>query len=354
MYNNNFSGHIPDTLRNCHFLTFLDLGSNQLTGSIQSWIGTEMMILETLILSRNSFDESIPTTLCQLKSLRLLDLSENQLKGEIPRCVFPAMATDESVNEKSYMIFHTIKESLSIYLNRKYPFRVRLKRYDVSIQSSFVIEYLRMIDLSSNSLTQGIPVEITKLVHLHSLNLSGNQLVGSIPSNIGELENLEVLDLSRNQLSCGLPTTMVNMVSLEVLDLSYNTLSGKLLPWEEQFATFGNESYVGNPLLCGYPLAQKCQENRNSSLEDTHCRHKEENGNDSNHEDTRKGLSINPFYITMIAGFFTGFWGSILLFASWRHAYFRFLNNMEDRIYVTVIVTYNKLQRKFRTQLPPQ
>lgn len=129
--------------------------------------------------------------------------------------------------------------------------------------------------------------------------------------------------LSMNQLSCGIPTTMVNMYFLEVLDLSYNTLSGKLLPQEEPFEMFDNESYVGNPHLCGAPLSQKCQENRNSSLEDTNCRHNEEHGNGGHREDTRMSLSINPFYISMVVEFFTGFWvfwGSILLSAgrNWK------------------------------------
>uniref|UniRef100_A0A7N2MNB1 Uncharacterized protein n=1 Tax=Quercus lobata TaxID=97700 RepID=A0A7N2MNB1_QUELO len=40
---------------------------------------------------------------------------------------------------------------------------------------------------------------------------------------------------------------------------------------------------------------------------------------------------------------------------SWRHTYFRFLGNMTDKIYVTVVVGVAKLQRKFqRQQTPPE
>ncbi|CAK8578695.1 unnamed protein product [Lathyrus sativus] len=123
-----------------------------------------------------------------------------------------------------------------------------------------------------------------------------------------------------------------------------------------QLDTFSNDSYQANPQLCDIPITKACP--KNSSFEDAHCSHtEEEHKNDNNHGDKRKGIVINPFYITMIAGFFTGFWvfwGSILLFTSWRHAYFRFLSNMEDRIYVTVVVTFNKLHRKLHTQKPPQ
>jgi Leucine-rich repeat (LRR) protein len=348
MSDNNLSGKIPNTLKNCQVLTFLNLGSNHFSGPIPWWIGTDMQILESLLLGRNFFDGNIPKTLCQLKSLQILDLSENQLRGEIPRCVFLAMSTTESVNEKSYMEFLTIKESLLIYLSRtKYR-----RFYSYFLRDGF-LKY-KMIDLSSNYLTQGIPIEMTKLVELQVLNLSMNQLVGSIPYNIGKLQSLESLDLSRNQLSCAIPTSMASLNFLSYLNLSYNTLSGKI-PIGTQMQTFDDSSYEGNPRLCGPPLTKTCP--RNSSFIDPHCDHSDkEHENDSNHEDKGMGMEINPFYISMGIGFSTGFWvfwGSLILIASWRHAYFRFLSNMNDRIYVTVVVAYNKLRRKLHTQQPP-
>jgi len=359
MYNNNLSGRIPETLKNCQVMTLLDLQSNRLRGPIPYWIGTDMQILEVLILGRNSFDGNIPTNLCLLKSLSILDLSDNQLMGPIPRCVFPAMTTKESINEKSYTEFLTIEESLSIYLSRtKHPLILTWKGFSYSIGGGSIVRSLKMIDFSSNFLTQGIPVEIGKLVELRGLNLSSNQLMGSIPSNIVELKNMESLDLSRNQLSCAIPTSMVNISFLSYLNLSYNTLSGKI-PSGNQLDTFCNDSYIGNPHLCGSPLTKVCPEDGNSWFKDTHCSDIEgniEHESDDNHEDKVLGMEINPLYISMAMGFSTGFWvfwGSLILIASWRHAYFRFLSNMNDKIYVTVVVALNKLQRKLHTQQPP-
>ncbi|XP_003629983.2 receptor-like protein EIX2 [Medicago truncatula] len=360
MYNNNLSGGIPETLKNCQVMTLLDLQSNRLRGPIPYWIGTDMQILEALILGRNSFDENIPTNLCLLKSLHILDLSDNQLTGPIPRCVFPAMATEESVNEKSYMEFLTIEESLSIYLSRsKHPLLISWKGADRSFhRGGRMFGYIKIIDLSSNFLKEGIPAEIGKLVELVGLNLSSNQLVGSIPSNIGEMESLEWLDLSSNQLSCAIPTSMVNLCSLGVLNLSYNTLSGNI-PIGIQMETFDESSFQGNPHLCGSPLTKACLEDGNSWFKDKHCSDIEgsiEHESDDNHEDKVLGMEINPLYISMAMGFSTGFWvfwGSLILIASWRHAYFRFLSNLNDKIYVTVVVTLNKLQRKLHTQQPP-
>ncbi|RHN58975.1 putative leucine-rich repeat-containing, plant-type, leucine-rich repeat domain, L [Medicago truncatula] len=355
MYNNNLSGKIPETLKNCQVLTLLNLKSNRLRGPIPYWIGTDIQILMVLILGNNSFDENIPKTLCQLKSLHILDLSENQLTGAIPRCVFLALTTEESINEKSYMEFMTIEESLPIYLSRtKHPLLIPWKGVNVFFnEGRLFFEILKMIDLSSNFLTHEIPVEIGKLVELSALNLSRNQLLGSIPSSIGELESLNVLDLSRNNLSCEIPTSMANIDRLSWLDLSYNALSGKI-PIGNQMQSFDEVFYKGNPHLCGPPLRKACP--RNSSFEDTHCSHSEEHENDGNHGDKVLGMEINPLYISMAMGFSTGFWvfwGSLILIASWRHAYFRFISNMNDKIHVTVVVALNKLRRKFHTQQPP-
>ena len=122
------------------------------------------------------------------------------------------------------MEFITIKESLSIYRSEtKNPLLIPWKaNYMYFFQH--LVRIVKVIDLSSNFLTQGIPVEIAKLVELNSLNLSRNQLMGSIPSNISELKILEIFDLSRNRLSCAIPTSMVSMTFLSYFNLSYNTL----------------------------------------------------------------------------------------------------------------------------------
>jgi hypothetical protein len=126
------------------------------------------------------------------------------------------------------------------------------------------------------------------------------------------------------------------------------------IPIGTQLQLFNASIFGGNPHLCGEPLDKACP--RKSPFKDAHCSHGEEHENDSNDEDKVMGMEINPFYISMGIGFSTGFWvfwGSLILIASWRHAYFRFLSNMNDRIYVTVVVAYNKLRRKLHAQQPP-
>ena len=51
-----------------------------------------------------------------------------------------------------------------------------------------------------------------------------------------------------------------------MLNLSYNHLAGRI-PIGKQFNTFPNDSYCGNPDLCGFPLSKECG-NRNEHDDD--------------------------------------------------------------------------------------
>ncbi|XP_017240163.1 receptor-like protein 9DC3 [Daucus carota subsp. sativus] len=71
------------------------------------------------------------------------------------------------------------------------------------------------------------------------------------------MEALLSLDLSSNQLTGAIPHQLTKLTFLKVLNLSGNNLTGEI-PQKGQFSTFGNESYLGNPALCGLPLTEKC------------------------------------------------------------------------------------------------
>uniref|UniRef100_M1BFH4 PK-LRR-TM resistance protein n=1 Tax=Solanum tuberosum TaxID=4113 RepID=M1BFH4_SOLTU len=66
-----------------------------------------------------------------------------------------------------------------------------------------------------------------------------------------------VLDLSWNRLVGEIPGPLLSLTFLEVLNLSYNHLAGRI-PIGKQFNTFPNDSYCGNPDLCGFPLSKEC------------------------------------------------------------------------------------------------
>jgi hypothetical protein len=192
-----------------------------------------------------------------------------------------------------------------------------------------------LIDFSRNRLVGEIPEEFASLKGLRSLNLSSNKLNGIIIPNIGQMNNLEVLDLSENNLSGDIPASLSNLTFHSVLDLSKNNLRGRI-PSSTQLQSFDPSSYAGNDKLCGLPLPDnKCTNNVNNVSSQ----------NDEEHGDTF--LTIG-FYISLILGFFTGFWGflgPVILRSPWRRAYLRLLENITAWIYVTTSVCLARLQR---------
>ncbi|KAH0642978.1 hypothetical protein KY289_033952 [Solanum tuberosum] len=122
------------------------------------------------------------------------------------------------------------------------------------------------VDLSSNRFEGDIPNSIGSLSSLVLLNLSHNSFRCHIPAEFAKLQALEALDLSWNRLIGEIPGPLSSLTFLEVLNLSYNHLAGRI-PIGKQFNTFPNDSYCGNPDLCGFPLSKDCGNNNESPLE---------------------------------------------------------------------------------------
>ena len=80
---NQLTGSIPPEIGNLTNLTYLNLGPNQLTGSIPPEIGN-LTNLEGLRLNNNQFTGEIPPEIRNLTNLIDLYLSNNELTGSIP------------------------------------------------------------------------------------------------------------------------------------------------------------------------------------------------------------------------------------------------------------------------------
>ncbi|XP_003633782.1 receptor-like protein EIX2 [Vitis vinifera] len=323
--NNNLSGELPSQLQNCSVLESLDLGDNKFSGNIPSWIGESMPSLLILALQSNFFSGNIPSEICALSALHILDLSHNHVSGFIPPC---------------FGNLSGFKSELSDDDLERYEGRLKLVAKGRALEYYSTLYLVNSLDLSNNSLSGEIPIELTSLLKLGTLNLSSNNLGGNIPEKIGNLQWLETLDLSKNKLSGPIPMSMASITFLVHLNLAHNNLSGKI-PTGNQFQTLIDPSiYQGNLALCGFPLTTECHDNNGTIPTGKGEDNDDEDGDDS---------ELPWFFVSMGLGFIIGFWGvcgTLIIKTSWRYAYFRFVEKMKDRLLLAVALNVARLTRK--------
>ncbi|KEH25999.1 receptor-like protein [Medicago truncatula] len=323
--NNSLTEEIPFSLMNCTDMVMFDLRENRLNGLIPYWIGSKLKDLQILSLRRNHFFGSLPFELCHLQNIQLFDLSLNNLSGKIPKCIKNFTSMTQKDSPDGFIGHSYIISQGSTSFQEDYELSAFLTWKGVEQEfNNNGLYLLKSIDLSSNHFSEEIPPEIADLIQLVSLNLSRNNLTGKIPSNIGNLTSLDFLDLSRNNLFGSIPPSLSHIDRLSVLDLSHNQLSGEI-PTSTQLQSFNPSSYEDNLDLCGQPLVKLCVEGKPAHEPKAEV------------QDDKDLLLNRGFYISLTFGFIIGFWGvfgSILIKRSWRHAYFKFMNNLVDTIYV--------------------
>ncbi|PPD66217.1 hypothetical protein GOBAR_DD36906 [Gossypium barbadense] len=276
---NLISGDIPDCWNHWQRLILLNLGSNNLTGKIPPSLWH--LNLKMLNLRNNTMFGELPSTLQNSPNLIMFDLSENHFSGSVPAWIG---------REDEY---------------------------------GSTLGLVTSMDLSANSLTGEIPKEIGSLVGLLSLNFSGNLLTGNIPDSIGNMELMESLDLSMNRLNGEIPPSFSNLNFLNHFNVSYNNLTGQI-PTSTQLQSFENLSYVGNH-LCGPPLTKNCT-SKGIPIDV------------ANNGSSREGSKVNWLYVSIVLGFVMGFWGVVaplFFIRSWRHAYYRKLDHVGRKLYVS-------------------
>ncbi|EOA34084.1 hypothetical protein CARUB_v10021585mg, partial [Capsella rubella] len=316
LHDNNLIGSIPDTLLDN--VQILDLRYNKLSGSIPQFLNTESIYI--LLLRGNNLTGSISRQLCDLRKIRLLDLADNKLNGFIPSCLYNLSFGPEDTNwnlgtaistitpfkfYKSTFVVEDFVVKSSTFHEIEIKFSMK-RRYDTYFGATEltnnVLDFMYGMDLSSNELSGVIPAELGDLPKLRVMNLSRNFLLGSIPSSFSNLQDIESFDLSHNMLQGIIPHQLTNLSSLVVFDVSYNNLSG-IIPQGRQFNTFGENSYLGNPLLCGPPTKISCEAKKTSK----------EPENEGEEDDDVSPIDMLAFYYSATSTYVTALIGILIL-----------------------------------------
>ncbi|ONI34025.1 LOW QUALITY PROTEIN: hypothetical protein PRUPE_1G459200 [Prunus persica] len=202
-------------------VTVLNLGSQNLVGSISPHIGN-LSFLRELLLQGNSFRQQIPAEIGRLHRLQVLSLHNNSLSGPIPT-------------------------NISNCFNLNF---IRFGRNSLvgKIPSQLgALSRLRMFVLEFINLTGEIPPSLGNLSSLERLAAISNNLLGSIPSSLGRLKNLTFLALDLNRLSGTIPPSIFNLSALTTFSVSINQIQGSLpsdlgitLPNLQNFHCFTN------------------------------------------------------------------------------------------------------------------
>nr|CAA05267.1 Hcr9-4C [Solanum habrochaites] len=267
---NNISGRISSSICNLKMLISLDLGSNNLEGTIPQCVGEMKENLWSLDLSNNSLSGTINTTFSIGNSFRAISLHGNKLTGKVPRSLINCKYLT-LLDLGNNQLNDTFPNWLG-YLSQLKILSLRSNKLHGPIKSSGntnLFTRLQILDLSSNGFSGNLPESIlgnlqamkkidestrtpeyisdicynylttittkgqdydsVRIVDSNMIiNLSKNRFEGRIPSIIGDLVGLRTLNLSHNALEGHIPASFQNLSVLESLDLSSNKISGEI------------------------------------------------------------------------------------------------------------------------------
>jgi Leucine-rich repeat (LRR) protein len=230
LYDNSFTGSIPEAMMTITGMQSLNVSVNLLTGVIPGSIGL-LVNLRKLDVSENQINGTVPRALFQLPRLDYLSLNNNQLTGRLNAEVYQMNRLsdlDLSHNQLSGGL-----PGVNVSTRDLPPLRhlyLSDNLFTSTIPSIFAsMDALVILDLSSNLLGGTIPTALFNNSNspLKFVYLQTNHLRGRIPELIGNSLDLQHLFLFENELTGSLPDSMLQLNQLQTLLLQDNELSGQ-------------------------------------------------------------------------------------------------------------------------------
>ncbi|KAB2615860.1 receptor-like protein 2 [Pyrus ussuriensis x Pyrus communis] len=264
----------------------------ELIGQMPLWL-SKLKNLKILVFEGCRLTGPIPRLLATLPKLFFLFLVDNQISGEFPKelCGLPRLVHEPTTDQVDDYI------DLPIYTDAGLTYPQRLSNWPPTISVSF------------NHIHGRIPTEIGQMHLLHNLDFAGNYFSGNIPEQISNLKNLENLSLSMNHLSGNIPLSLASLNFLKYLNVS------------TQLQSFNASAFEGNSELCGSPLHNECL-----PIKGIDANSKNNQGVDNEHD--------FPWLYIFIK--------------TWRYAYFKLFDNVQDRLYFMISVRMTMMKRRLR------
>ncbi|EEF38874.1 leucine-rich repeat receptor-like protein kinase TDR [Ricinus communis] len=93
------------------------------------------------------------------------------------------------------------------------------------------LQNLVVLDAFSNSFSGLLPVEISQLEYIKIVNLAGSYFDGPIPPEYGSFRSLEFIHLAGNLLSGNIPPELGRLKTVTHMEIGYNSYQGSI-PWQ--------------------------------------------------------------------------------------------------------------------------
>ena len=203
LYYNSFNGTIPVEYGR---LQSLELHYNKLDGSLPDGFFQMATSLSVLNVGANQLTGTISSSIGLATALGSLSLFENNFQGTLPAAIYDLPLVDFQAQS------NLIAGNLPL---------------DTKTNSRW-ISTLESLWLQNNALTGTIPTIFGQYFPLLDLRLGGNKISGAIPDSLYNLATLTRLYLNDNQLTGPLSDRVALMSSLATLDVSNNKLTGSI------------------------------------------------------------------------------------------------------------------------------
>jgi Leucine-rich repeat (LRR) protein len=217
-------------------ITGINIGGNELRGTIPVDIFAALSKLETLLLPTNKLSGTIPASMAQLSDLKQLDLRHNDLIGTIPEALYQCSLLNSVILQQNKMT-GSLPASLSVLTSME-TFLVDFNDLTGSVPSDYASwANIRTFRVSSNRLEGTMPAFLS-WSSIETFSIYRNKFVGPLPSSIADAwPHLKTFFTGENEIGGSLPTEYARLTELRHFGVNSAKHEGTIPP---QYAALSN------------------------------------------------------------------------------------------------------------------